>query len=321
MIDPADLKIGVVMPVWNGSLAGQTPSMPRALAFARHAEAAGLDSVWLTDHLYWEAYVDFRAVGLELPADLAGVKGGQWECWTSAAALAATTSRIAIGTLVTNTDFRNPALLARMVDTVVDISNGRLILGLGAGDFVSEHQAYGFDFERHVARFEEALHIVVPMLRGESISYTGEFHSADGAALLPRSAAGAPPIMIGTLKGKPRMSRLVAQHADMWNCMIAFGDCATETFTSAWAPIAMACERHGRDPATLSRGATVSVNFTAGDYAVMTTAVPFSGSIQQIADRFADYAAHDAEHLSVIPHPWNEEGLDRLADVLACLRG
>jgi len=320
-MNPADMKIGVVLPVWNGSLAGQTASMPRALDFARHAEAVGLDSVWLTDHLYWEAYVDFRAVGLQLPDELAGVKGGQWECWTSAAALAATTSRLTIGTLVTNTSFRNPALLARMADTVVDISGGRLILGLGAGDFVSEHQAYGFDFERHVARFEEALHIVVPMLRGETVSYAGAFHTVDGAALLPRSAAAAAPIMIGTLKGKPRMSRLVAQHADMWNCMIAFGDCAISTFDGAWAPIAAACERYQRDPATLSRGATVSVNFTDGDYAVMPTAVPFSGSIAQIADRFAEYAAHDAEHVSVIPHPWNEEGLDKLAEVLTRLRG
>lgn len=320
-MDPANMKVGVVLPVWNGSLAGHTASMPRALAFARHAEVVGLDSVWLTDHLYWEAYVDFRAVGLQLPEELAGVKGGQWECWTSAAAVAASTSRVAIGTLVTNTNFRNPALLARMADTVVDISGGRLILGLGAGDFVSEHQAYGFEFERHVARFEEALQILLPMLRGENVSYTGEFHGVDGAALLPRSSAGTPPIMIGTLKGKPRMSRLVAQHADMWNCMIAFGDCAIATFEAAWAPIAAACERHGREPATLSRGATVSVNFTDGDYAVMPTAVPFSGSITQIADRFAEYAAHGAEHLSVIPHPWNEQGLDKLAEVLACLRG
>lgn len=320
-MNPADLKIGVVLPVWNGSLDGQTASMPRALAFARHAEVVGLDSVWLTDHLYWEAYVDFRAVGLQLPEELAGVKGGQWECWTSAAAVAASTSKIAIGTLVTNTNFRNPALLARMVDTVVDISNGRLILGLGAGDFVSEHQAYGFDFERHVARFEEALQIVLPMLRGENVSYQGEFHVVDDAALLPRSSAGTPPIMIGTLKGKPRMSRLVAQHADMWNCMIAFGDCAVATFDDAWAPIAAACERHDRNPATLSRGATVSVNFTDGEYSVMPTAVPFSGSVSQIADRFAEYAAHDAEHVSVIPHPWNEQGLDKLAEVVACLRG
>ena len=90
-----------------------------------------------------------------------------------AAALAVATERITIGTLVSNTTFRNPALLARSADTVVDLSGGRLVLGLGAGDFTSEHRAYGFDFERHVGRFENALEIIVPLLRGERFSHQG----------------------------------------------------------------------------------------------------------------------------------------------------
>lgn len=319
-MDPANLRLGVLMPIWTGSLDGRTPRLAEALAFARHAEAVGLDSVWLTDHLYWEAYVDFRAVGMEPPPEWEGVKGGQWECWTTAAAIAAQTHRIAIGTLVSNTTFRNPALLARTADTVNEISDGRLILGLGAGDFVSEHQAYGFDFVRHVARFEEALRVVVPLMQGKRFSHAGEFHRLDDAELLPLSAGPRPPILIGTLKGKPRMSRLVAQHADMWNCMIAFGDCAIDTYLGARAPIFAACERQGRDPATLSCGATVAVNFTAEPYAVVPTSTPFAGSIEQIADRFAEYAAHGAEHISVIPQPWSEAGLDRLGEVLARLR-
>ncbi len=317
----AALKIGVLLPLWTGSYAGATASLPQVLAFARHAESLGLDSLWFTDHLYFEPYLDFQAVGIALPDDWAGVMGGQWECWTAAAAVAAVTSRIALGTLVSNTGFRNPALLARMADNVADLSSGRLILGLGAGDFVSEHRAYGFDFERHVSRFEETLHIVKPLLRGERVTYAGEFVRAENAELLPRAASGAPPILIGTLKGKPRMSRLVAQHADLWNCMIAFGDCSLATYRAAWAPIHEACERHGRAPATLTQGATVAVNFSDGPYGVIPTAVPFAGSVRQIADRFAEYAAHGCAHVSVIPHPWNEAGLERLAEVLAILRG
>ncbi len=319
-MDQSQMKIGVLAPIWTGSLNGQTPTIQQALAFVRHAEQVGLDSVWLTDHLYWEAYADFRAVGIELPEEWAGVKGGQWECWTFAAAVAAQTSKIQIGTLVSNTTFRNPALLARMADNVIALSNGRLILGLGAGDFTSEHLAYGFDFERHVGRFEDSLQIILPLLKGERLTHHGEFHRVEDAMLLPRAEAGAPPIMIGTLKGKPRMSRLAAQYADMWNCMIAFNDCALDTFLNAWAPIAAACERVGRDPRTLARGATVAVNFTDGPYAVIPTSVPFAGSIQQIADRFAEYAEHEAEHVSVIPHPWNEQGLDKLAEVIERLR-
>ena len=317
---PADMKIGVLMPIWTGSLDGRTPTLHEAIAFAQHAERVGLDSLWLTDHLYWEAYADFHAVGIELPAEWAGVKGGQWECWTTASVLAVLTSRITLGTLVTNTTFRNPALLARTVDNVNELAPGRLVLGLGAGDFTSEHLAYGFDFARHVGRFENALHILLPLLRGQRFSYSGEFHSVEDAELLPRSAGPMPPVMIGTLRGLPRMSRLTAQHADMWNCMIAFGDCALATFLGAWAPIERACEKIGRDPATLARGATVSVNFSDGPYGLIPTAVPFAGSLDQIADRFAEYAEHGAEHVSVIPYPWSEASLDLLAEVIARLR-
>ena len=141
-----------------------------------------------------------------------------------------------------------------------------------------------------------------------------------GAAWLRKSAAVPRPILIGTLKGKPRRSRLTAQYADMWNCMIAFGDCAVATYDDAWAPIRDACERIRRDPASLSQGATVAVNFTDEAYPIVPTSTPFSGSIQQIADRFAEYAARGVEHMSTIPHPWNEEGLDQLAAVLEYLR-
>jgi len=318
---PSKLKIGVMLPTWTGSLEGETATMRQVIEFAEHTEAAGLDSVWSTDHLYFEAYTDFQAVGIELPADWAGIKGGQWECWTTLSAIAARTSRVQLGTLVSNTGFRNPALLARMADTVVDLSGGRLILGLGAGDFTTEHAAYGFDFEKPVGRFENSLQILKPLLAGERLSLAGEFHQVEDAELLPKSTVGAPPILIGTLQGKPRMSRLAAQYADMWNCMIAFGDCGIGTFAQAWEPIRVACERYGRDPATLSKGATVAVNFTDGPYGIIPTSIPFAGSIRQIADRFAEYAAHDAEHLSVVPYPWNQRGLDKLAEVLAVLRG
>ena len=319
-MDPKDLRIGVMLPIWTDSLAAAPPRLHETLALARHAEAVGLDSLWITDHLYWEAYIDFRAVGMEPPEEWKGVKGGQWECWTTAAALAAQTSKVQIGTLVANTTLRNPALLARMADTVNELGDGRLILGLGAGDFVSEHQAYGFDFDRHVSRFEESLQVLLPLLDGKRFSFQGEFHRVEDAQLLPRHPGPRPPVLIGTLKGKPRMSRLVAQHADMWNCMIAFGDCAISTYLDARAPIFAACERYGRDPATLSCGATVAVNFTNEPYAIVPTSTPFEGSIQQIADRFAEYAAHGAEHISVIPQPWSAEGLAQLGEVIACLR-
>ena len=84
-------------------------------------------------------------------------------------------------------------------------------------------------------------------MEGKKFSYKGEFHQIEDAALLPKSDTGTPPILIGTLKGKPRMSRLVAEFADMWNCMIAFGNCNVSTYDDSWSPIHDACVRCDRD--------------------------------------------------------------------------
>ena len=157
-------------------------------------------------------------------------------------------------------------------------------------------------------------------MQDNKFTYSGEFHQIDNAALLPKSSVGTPPILIGTLKGKPRMSRLVAQFTDMWNCMIAFGDCSISTYDAVWAPIRDACDRYERDPASLSQGATVAVNFSDGPYEIMPTSVPFSGSLQEIADRFVEYAGRGVEHISTIPHPWRESSLEKLVRVLEILR-
>jgi alkanesulfonate monooxygenase SsuD/methylene tetrahydromethanopterin reductase-like flavin-dependent oxidoreductase (luciferase family) len=319
-MEPRELALGLLLPSWTGAMDGVTPRVREVVEIARLAEAVGFDSVWMSDHLYYEPYTDFGVVGVALPDEYAGVKNGQWECFSVLNAVAAVTARVALGTLVANTGFRNPALLARMAATLDDLSDGRVILGLGAGDFVTEHRAFGYPFERRVSRFEEALGIIRPLLRGESVTLTGEFHRCEDAALMPAAArAGGPPIMIGSLEGRPRMSRLVATHADMWNTMPAFGPCDLATWERAWAPIAAACERHGRDPATLARHATVGVNLTAEPYPV-PGAVPLAGSPEDIAARIADFAATGIGHVSIMPHPWTRAGLERFARVIEILR-
>ena len=158
-----------------------------------------------------------EALGASAPPDLVGKLYGAWECLTVCAALARETQRVEIGTLVANTGYRNPALLARISETIDELSNGRFTLGVGAGDFLTEHDAFGYPWERRISRFEEALQIIRPMLAGKNVTFDGEFYQTRDAVNLPRGPrSDGLPLLIGVLGRGPRMKRLVAQYADQW---------------------------------------------------------------------------------------------------------
>ncbi len=139
------LKLGLILPEAEYDMGGSTARWSDLSAMARLAEDIGLDSVWFSDHL---VYRDEMTT-----VDQQGV----WECWSVTAALAVVTSRVVLGSLVTPTSFRNPALLAKMTDTVDEISGGRLILGLGAGYHKAEYDAFGYPHD-HRALSEVSLH-------------------------------------------------------------------------------------------------------------------------------------------------------------------
>ena len=175
------LKLGIFLPTFEGSgdgLFAHTMRWPELLTFARRVEATGFDSVWVPDHLLlrWE--------GDQGPSQ------GIWEAWSILSALAATTERIELGTLVLCSAFRNPALLAKMADTVDEISGGRLILGLGAGYHEPEFRAFGYPYEYLGARFEEALTIIATLLRQGKIDFEGRFYQARDCELRPSGPLG-----------------------------------------------------------------------------------------------------------------------------------
>ena len=224
---------------------------------ATRAEQAGFDSVWLFDHF--------------IMRNKDGVSG-QWECWSLVSALAAATSRIQIGTLVVCTGFRNPALLAKMADTVDEVSGGRLILGLGAGWHEPEYIAFGYPFDHRVSRFEEALQIICPLLREGRVDFEGRFYQARECELRPRGpSAKGPPILVAAFG--ERMLRLTAQHADLWNgAWYRSPDDAVKPV----AQIDAACSDVGRDPKALGRTAGIRID-TADGFADLARAYAAQG--------------------------------------------
>jgi alkanesulfonate monooxygenase SsuD/methylene tetrahydromethanopterin reductase-like flavin-dependent oxidoreductase (luciferase family) len=248
---------------------------------------------------------------------------GMWECWSLLSALAAVTTRVELGSLVTSTAYRNPAMLASIVNTVDEISGGRVILGVGAGWVRSEFAALGIPYGQRVDRFEEAIEIVTRLLREREIDFAGRHYAARGSKLRPPGARPqGPPVMIGTAAHGPRMLRLTATYADTWN--IGFRT-APGTFQEAMAAMDAACRAIGRDPATLRRSASLQVNMPGhgkpGECWVADTRVgnTLSGTPEELAATLRAYAAAGIGHVQVWLDPNTIEGMEAFAPVLALL--
>jgi alkanesulfonate monooxygenase SsuD/methylene tetrahydromethanopterin reductase-like flavin-dependent oxidoreductase (luciferase family) len=280
------------------------PGWTDILAMAQRAEAVGFNSIWVEDHLL------LRPDGQE--------PQGLWECWSIVAALAAATDRIDIGTYVACTAFRNPALLARMADTVDEISSGRLILGLGAGWNETDFTAFGYPFDHLASRFEEALTIIRTLLRDGRIDFAGRFHSARDCELRPRGPRpGGPPVLVGA--SGPRMLGITARLADSWN-----GACNTaDRYTLLRKQVDAACRAAGRDPSSLERTVAVLIDYTAGQ-GIPTSfnparLPPLSGSPGEIAGSLRELAAAGLSEAIVTTIPMTIESVDAFAPVLDLL--
>ena len=191
----------MTVPLGYGDLEdGRAPTFAQTVDFSTRAERAGLDSIWVFDHLI------FRFEGE--PDE------GLNEAWTVLAALAPVVPRVELGALVMCSSFRNAGLMAKMAGTLDDISGGRLLLGLGCGWHEAEYKAFGFPFDHLVGRFEEDLEVTRRLLDSEQVDFKGRWSQYDGAKLLPPPARRTP-ILVAS-KGE-RMLRLTAKWADAWN--------------------------------------------------------------------------------------------------------
>ncbi len=283
---------------------------PEYLDIARAAEDVGFDALWLGDHLLYRF--------------ASGETRGPWEAWTMLSALAASTTRIALGPLVAAAAFHAPAMLAKMAATVDEVSGGRLILGLGAGWNETEFRGFGFPFDHRIDRFEEAFTIIRTLLRDGAIDFDGRYFSARDCELLPRPARpGGPPLMVGSVG--PRMLRITMPHVDAWN--VWFSDTGN---TPAGVPplrklVDEACRDVGRDPAAVERTVAVLVRLPdgrgriMGDYAQVRHR-PLEGPSEVIAQELRSYAREGIGAVQLVLDPIDRRSVEALAPVLEGLR-
>src|SRR5215218_5407929 len=236
---PHPLKVGIQLPEVE-----RPASWTDLMQLAQTAEAVGLDSIWVADHLLYRD-------------DNHQTDVAPWEAWSILAALAAVTTRIEIGPLVACTAFHNPAMIAKKAETIDEISGGRLILGLGSGWNQPEFDAYGFPFDHRYARFAESFEIIRSLLRDGQVDFNGDYYSARNCTLVPRGPRPhGLPILIGT-RGE-HMLRQCAAHADGW---YAWFDNDVERLPPLLAEVDAACAAVGRDPASLERSAALLIQF------------------------------------------------------------
>jgi probable F420-dependent oxidoreductase len=234
------MRFGLALPQYGFSLPSGEVGFETTAAWAHRAEELGFDSVWLSDHFFY-TFARYGGDPTPVPAI---------EPMTALAGLAAITSRVRLGTMVLCAPFRHPALLAKMAVTIDRLSGGRLDLGLGAGWFREEFDAFGFPFgtigERFAA-FEDALAALSALQSGEPATYEGLNITLREASLLPAPVNGRMPVWIGG-KGGPRLLRLIAEYADGWNVVWRVDP---DGYAARVEAARAAFESTGRDPAEL----------------------------------------------------------------------
>lgn len=299
------LQIGVVLPQFETPKTGEATRWETIRGMAQRAEALGFDTVWVADELLW----DFD----EWPGPR-----GFWECLSLAGAVAASTERIEVGTWVLSALHRNPGIIAKSVETLDEISAGRFVLGLGSGHAGKQGEAFGYPSDHLIGRYEEALQIIVPLLREGRADFAGEFHRAVKLEQRPRGPRpGRVPILLGAHRA--RTTRLAVQHADIWSDF-ARESSLPDAFASALEQLDAVCAELGRDPTSLGRSIGVVVEpLDVREAEEIGLGVPITGTADEIAATLRQFVEMGVTRVEIIPWPNAPAALEALAPVLALL--
>jgi alkanesulfonate monooxygenase SsuD/methylene tetrahydromethanopterin reductase-like flavin-dependent oxidoreductase (luciferase family) len=280
----AGLEVGVQLPEVEREV-----RWPELREIAAAAEAGGLDSIWVGDHMLYRG--DDRH------------ERGPWDCWTLLAALAASTSRVKLGPLVASTAFHPPGMVARMAAAIDEVSQGRFVLGIGAGWSRVEFAAFGIPFDKRIARFEDAFTIIRRLLDGERVTYEGEYHRVDDALLLPPPRRRVP-LMVGT-QG-PRMLRATLPHVDAWNTWYSWYGNTAEGFARLSARIDAAVRR--------SACVLVAVDGGAGERPPQAESPPVAA--EQLPEHLTGLAAAGADEAILVLDPIDAGSVAAVAELL-----
>lgn len=295
-------RLGYQIPNFTYPGVDASQLFPTVVAQAKAAEASGFDRVLVMDHFF------------QLPM-LGAPDEPMLECYTLLSALAQHTSAVRLSALVTGNTYRNPTLLAKTITALDHVSGGRATLGIGAGWFELEHQSLGFEFGTFTDRFErleEALQIIVPMLRGETVTFHGDRYSVDGAFNQPAPLSRIP-IMIGG-GGEKKTLRMVAQYADESNLICQLGEIPRKL-----EALAAHCDRLGRDRSEIvvTKQVSCAIAPTAeeadADIRAIAAVKGWSDEVVQMAkdhmliwgdpdtvgERLSEVMAHDIDGLTV----------------------
>lgn len=289
-------KVGLYINPGEGWMGGETPRWNDIKTMAQIAEDIGFESFWLPDRLQYPQF-------------------GLWEGTTMLSALAAVTSRIKIGSAVMRSIYRNPTLVAKIADSIDEISGGRFILGIGAGSNEGDNHIFGYPVDHPYSRFEEAINIIHGLLREGEVSFDGIYYKANDCSLRPRGPRpSGPPIMISAQR--PKMMRLAARYADMWTTLPLPPD--PDGLKQYVEALDDACHEVGRDPSTLEKvaGLLVTPLFGIDEHPYGESV---SGGIEHIEKAVRKYALAGYSHIIIWPYPNSPAAVEALAPVVAAL--
>ena len=300
------LKIGYLLPTLDDPVTGETHRWPELVSLAQRAEEVGFDTIWVSDEFLW---------------DVPSWNGttGWWECVAMMGALAASTTTASLGTWVLSSLHRNPGLTAMIVETLDEISNGRFIFGFGSGHAGKVSRGFNYPDDKVVSRYEEALQVILPLVREGTADFSGEFQKGEDAIAAPRGPSNGK-IEVMLAGHGPRNMRLAAQHGDTWSAYVT-GSSQPEAFAGLISGIEEACAKVGRDPASIGKsvGVFIQPSEVEAPPEVGLEGV-ISGSVDQMVDTLGRFAQMGFTSVELLGWPYDMRSVEALAPVIAQIK-